>query len=133
MNYNSTGYLLLQASAKDETEEDWKVTGHNVELLYQSQWRTDTVANLAGSVIMATANSVTMANRHSGEFSWISHNGDGQLSHNGEKEGGEGFGVGVSFNCYFRQYKCEVQKILFQDAFSTYIRVFFKYSYCIYP
>ncbi len=27
---------------------------------------------------------VKMANRHSGEFKWISHNGDGQLSHNGD-------------------------------------------------
>ena len=31
---------------------------------------------------------VIMANRHTVEFFWISHNGDGRLGHNGEKEGG---------------------------------------------
>ena len=39
------------------------MTGHNVELLYPSQWRTDTLSNLAGSVTMATADSVTMAKK----------------------------------------------------------------------
>ncbi len=38
-----------------------EVTGHNVESQYQSQWRTDTLSNFSGSVIMATAGSVTMA------------------------------------------------------------------------
>ncbi len=47
-----------------------------------------------------------MANRHSGEFSWVSHNGDGQLGHNGEKEEGVG-----STDCPIAVYNmCTVQE-----------------------
>ena len=38
-------------------------TGHNVESQHQSQWRTDILSNFSGSVIVATADSVTLAKK----------------------------------------------------------------------
>ena len=65
------------------------MTGHNVESLYQSKWRTDTVANLNGSVTMVMANSVTMATvstRH--RWAWGRQLGGGSAKF---RPGGEWF------------------------------------------
>ncbi len=52
-----------------------------------------------------------MANRHSGDFFWIGHNGDSEVSHNGEKTGG-GEGVqSVAANPMHSTKDFKLQKI----------------------